>query len=162
MTRTTLGLGLVLLSALAWAGGPPPAAEPKGPEKVVSLADFGAIRNAGCSVTGPAPAVTCDRAFEWIAGPIVLREVQLHSPPSSDRTDVQCWARVLVSEDGSSFTEIAKFSWAAGDRRSFNHVLPVPIGLSVSEQSVFRLILGVITEDVVECKAEVKAYVTMR
>lgn len=162
MTRTMLGVGLALLSALAWAGGSPPSAEPRGPEKVVNLAYFGAIRNAGCSITGPSPAVTCDRAFESVTGRIVLREVQLHSAPSSERTDVQCWARLLVSEDGNSFTEIAKFSWAVGDLRSFNHVLPIPIGLSVSDQPVFRLILGIITEDVVECRAEAKAYFTMK
>jgi len=157
-----LGLGLVLLSALAWAGGSPPTLDAGAPEKVVSLADFRAIRNSGCSITGPAPSVTRDRAFVGVTGPIVLREVQLHSAPSSDRTDVQCWARVLVSADGVSFTEIEKFSWAVGDRRSFNHVLAVPIGFSATDQSVFRLILGVITEDTVECQAEAKAYYTTR
>lgn len=173
MRRIFLMLAMVFMATVAWGWqlGPPPF--PLVPEKVVPLSDVNPIpmRLASCDVMGsfenPIVSTVCDRELAPFSEPIVLREVQIHTAPYAEQPGqlfwgAQCTARVHISEDGETFKEIAKFSWPPGDFHGINHVLPVPIGLRPSSNSILRAIVGITSIEPDECRVEVKIYSTTR
>lgn len=159
-----------LTAAGASAGGPGFPPDSRVPENVVELSSLTAFRLTNCNVVGPLDTPqanrTCDILMNRVSGPVVLREVQVHKAPYAEQTGqlfwaAQCWVRVLVSEDGVEFREIAKFSWPPRDFHSINHVLAVPIGMQAGDSAVLRAIVGITSIAPDECRVEVKVYGTV-
>lgn len=141
--------------------------ESKTAEKVLRLGQVGPhFVVTDCVATLAENRVLCDRSLDsYPFGPRVLEEVQIHPdlfPFLPDGFARQCWARVLFSEDGVEFVEIAKFSWQLGDMRSINYPLAVPIGILVNPNAVMRVHLGVRTSnpdpDPATCAVQAKVY----
>jgi len=115
MKRILLTLSTLLFASAICAGPADFAPESMTAAKVVPLGQFGPhLIISGCAATLDNNRVFCDRSLDsYPAGPRVLQEVQVHPdlfavPPDGHAR--QCWARVLFSEDGLDFVEIAKFS----------------------------------------------------
>lgn len=167
MRKLLLTLSMALVTTITWAGTPYFAPESMVPTRIVPLGQFAPhIIVSNCTATLENNRVYCDRSFESDPpGPRVLQEVQIHPdlftvPP--DGFARQCWARVLFSENGTDFVEIAKFSWPLGDMHSINYPLPVPIGIVVGANTVMRVHLGVKTSnpepDPATCAVQAKVY----
>ena len=170
MRQTRWVVLAALAATAAWAGGPGFAPDSRIPENVVELNSLTAFRLTNCNVVGsfdaPQASRTCDLPMNRVSGPVVLREVQIHTSPYAEQTGqlfwaAQCGVRVQVSEDGVDFREIAKFSWPPGDFHGINHVLPVPIGMQAGETAVLRAIVGITSIAPDECRVEVKVYGTV-
>jgi len=169
MSRMLFGLAMAVLCVAAWGGPPLPAPASDLTEKVVPLSDFNVVpmRINDCNVLASPennnPTATCDKPLNAFTVPIVLREVQVYPGPYGEQSGqlfwaAQCYVRVLFSEDGLTFKEVAQFAWPPGDFHSINHVLPVPIVLKPSSSAVMRAIVGMVSLEPDECRVAVKVY----
>ncbi len=98
----------------------------------------------------------------WKRNGVTMKPTMLALAPSDPMPpdNAQCFARVLLSEDGMTFHEIAKFAVPANDLHSVSHVLPRPIGLqAIDGMTVFRIQVGAVgPEPLASCDTEVKLY----
>ena len=167
MKRFLLILSTVLFATAIWARPADFAPESMTAAKVVPIGQFGPhLVISDCAATLDNNRVFCDRSLDpYPAGPRVLQEVQIHPNLFAVPLDGharQCWVRVLFSEDGMEFVEIAKFSWRLGDVQSINYPLPVPLGIVISSRAIMRVHIGVATTnpdpDPATCAVQAKVY----